>query len=219
MADALDSKSSTGNSVWVQVPPPAGLVSVAFFPSKPYARRMSNLSRIVAVVSIAFVGAVPFVRGAGLATLEGIVKDSNGHALQGAEIRIQGKDVDRIGRVHTDTSGHYAYPALETGQYQVTLLVHGEVKASIKNVMTAIGQRETLNFELQNGSAARPFTKGKHYVWLPADNVTGTHIGIWVEAEEGSSGRPIGMQERMNNQGNAQARTWQKAGEGMSNSH
>jgi Carboxypeptidase regulatory-like domain len=161
---------------------------------------MSILSRIVAVVSFALLCAAPVAR-AGTATLEGIVKDASGQPLRGAEIRIQGSDATKVGIIHTDAKGHYAYPALETGDYQVSLIVNGAVKASINNVKAQIGHTETLNFELKGGGA-RPFAQGRHYVWIPANNIIGSHLGGWVEVtDDGKS--PQGMRERMNNQGNA----------------
>lgn len=171
---------------------------------------MSILSRVVAVVSIAFFFAPP-MHGAELATLEGIVRDVNGHPLQGAAIRIQGADPNKVGVVHTSVDGHYSYPALETGIYQVTLEINHEVKASITNVKTTMGQTETLNFDLRK-TAATPSAAGRHYVWIPAGQLTGSHLGSWIEVDDHSSPMPIGMQERMNWQGNKQAKYWQDQG-------
>jgi len=162
---------------------------------------MSMLSRIVPVVSLAFLFAAPVAR-AGVATLEGIVKDASGRPLPGAEIRIQGNDA-RVGVVHTDARGHYAYPALETGTYQVTLVVDHVTKAAIRNVKTEVGHTETLNFALQGGKA-QPFST-RHYVWIPGDQRIGTHLGAWVEVDNGTNIQP-GMQQRMNDRGNSTIR-------------
>lgn len=125
------------------------------------------------------------------AALSGVVRDAMNKPIQGAEIRIQGSDASKIGKIHTDADGHYNYPALETGTYNVTLIVHGAVKASINNVRTKVGENQTLNFDLQRG----PSGGGKHYVWIP--QVTGSHLGFWVEVnDEGTKVMPIGMQER-----------------------
>jgi hypothetical protein len=55
-------------------------------------------------------------------------------------------------------------------------------KASISNVKTNLGEIQTLNFDLQKSAAAKPFAKGKHYVWIP--NITGSHLGMWVEVSD-----------------------------------
>ena len=175
---------------------------------------MSSIKQIVAVVSLALLFLVPVAR-AGVATLEGIVNDASGHALQGAEIRIQGTG-PKVGIVHTDASGRYAYPALETGAYQVSLVVNGVMKASIKNVKTQVGRTETLNFDIHRG-AAKPFANGKHYVWVPASELTGTHIGAWIELDDNAKAMPSGMQERIRNQGNQQVKTLQSNSATMPN--
>ena len=140
---------------------------------------------------------------AGEAGLRGIVKDSSG-PIQGAEIRIQGSDPNKIGKVHTTANGRYNYPALEEGTYSVMLLVNGETKASITNVKTKAGEIQTLNFEILKGSRATPFAPGKHYVWIPS--LTGTHLGTWAEVEGDGKTMPIGMQERQRWSGSALAR-------------
>ena len=158
---------------------------------------MKNVIRVVAVLYASF--CLMLTAQAGEAGLSGIVKNSSG-PVQGAEIRIQGSDANKIGRVHTTANGRYNYPELEAGTYNVTLVVNGVTKASIMNVRTKGGQTETLNFELVKGSRVTPYAPGKHYVWVPSD--TGTHLGHWAEVEGDGKGIPVGMSERLNNQGN-----------------
>ena len=170
---------------------------------------MKTLARILIVIAVSWVTA-PLLHAEGVATLQGIVKDAHGQSLPGAEIRIQGRDANKIGKVRTDAHGRYSYPGLETGTYSVALIVDGATKASIGNVKTQVGEVQTLNFELRAGAMARPFTKGKHYVWIPSQ--TGSHLGMWVEVDEESKGMPSGMAERMRWQGNALARHIQDSG-------
>jgi hypothetical protein len=173
---------------------------------------MFTLIRTAAVVFVLTLSLLaPRASADSVATLQGVVKDANGHLLSGAEIRIQGSDPNKIGRIHTDAHGRYAYPALESGAYSVTLLVDGTVKASIKNVKTKVGETETLNFELQKGLTAKPFAKGKHYVWIPAGDTTGSHLGTWMEVDDNAKPMSSGMQERIRWQANADVRTIQSA--------
>lgn len=140
---------------------------------------------------------------AGEAGLSGIVRDSSG-PIQGAEILIQGSDANKIGKVHTTANGRYNYSELEAGTYSVSLIVGGITTASITNVRTIAGETETLNFEILKGSQVTPFAPGKHYVWIPYS--TGTHLSHWAEVEGDGKGMPVGMAERLNNQGNALTR-------------
>ena len=175
---------------------------------------MKTLPRIIAVIALSlFVS--PRLHADTVATLSGIVKDAKGQPLQGAEIRIAGSDPSKIGKVHTDARGGYSYPGLETGVYNVSLIVDGATKASIANVRTRSGEVQTLNFELQGGAIAKPFTKGRHYVWVPSQ--TGTHLGQWMEVEDDGKTMPSGMAERLNNQGNALVRQLQLKGADIGN--
>ena len=183
--------------------PSAGIVfrrRIGFYKKGPesYSRDMKMLIRVVVVFASL---CLMFRAHAGEAGLSGVVKYSSGQPIQGAVIQIQGRDANKIGKIHTTANGHYNYPELEAGAYNVTLVVDGVTKASIKNVTTRAGEIQTLNFELQKGWLAKPFAPGKHYVWIPSE--TGSHLGHWAEIENDSKPMSIGMDERVNNQGNA----------------
>jgi Carboxypeptidase regulatory-like domain len=180
---------------------------MGFYKNRPwsYSWAMTLFIRLVAIGFVSF--CLMLKAHAGEAGLSGIVKDSKGQPLAGAEIRIQGSDPNKIGKVYTKADGRYSYPALEAGTYQVSLLVDGMTKASIRNVGTKSGENQTLNFDLVKPAGARPYAQGKHYVWVP--QLTGTHLGDWMEVEGDGKGMPSGMQERLNNAGNTLARTIQ----------
>jgi Carboxypeptidase regulatory-like domain len=171
-----------------------------------------DMKTLIRVVVVVFASLCLMLRAhAGEAGLSGIVEDSKGQPIQGAEIRIQGSDPNMIGKVHTKANGQYNYSELEAGTYAVTLLVDGVTKASISNVRTRAGETQTLNFEILKGSRATPFAPGKHYVWVPKQ--TGSHLGAWVEVEGEGTGMSVGMAERLNNQGNALVRHIQNSGD------
>ena len=160
---------------------------------------MKMLIRVLAVVSISGLLSLA-ARADSVATLSGVVRDAKGQPVRGAEIRIVGSDASKMGKVHTDAAGRYSYPGLETGTYSVTLLVNGAPKASINNVSTKSGEVQTLNFDFQANSGARPFAAGKHYVWVSKQ--TGSHLGEWMEVEGDGKKMSSGMAERLNNAGN-----------------
>jgi len=175
---------------------------------------MITVARVFLIVAVSWFVS-PHLYADAVATLRGVVRDPKGQPLQGAELRIQGSDANKIGKVHTDAQGHYSYPGLETGTYSVTLIVDGVTKASISNVKTQLGEVQTLNFDFQSSATARPFSKGKHYVWVPKQ--TGSHLGTWMEVENDGKAMAAGMAERLNNQGNALARQIQSNSAAMPN--
>jgi 5-hydroxyisourate hydrolase-like protein (transthyretin family) len=138
---------------------------------------------------INFVGIMLFVASASAANsaLQGIVKDAKGHPVQGADIRIEAANTGKLlTTVTTNVSGRYSSEALAAGNYRVTLVVKGAVKASINNTTLAPGESTQLNFELKQLRASVTVTKGKHLVWIPA--FTGSRLpGRWAEVDRDGS--------------------------------
>jgi hypothetical protein len=138
---------------------------------------------------IGFTGVTLFVASASAASsvLEGIVKDARGHAIQGADVRIEATNTGRsLTTVKTNVNGRYSLQGLAAGKYRVTLAVNGVVKASINNTTLEPGESTQLNFELKQTRASVTVTKGKHWVWIPA--FTGSRLpGHWVEVGDSSS--------------------------------
>jgi hypothetical protein len=119
--------------------------------------------------------------------LQGTVKDANGHPIEGADIRIQAKNSDRLlTMVKTDAKGHYSLEGLPPGNYRVTLVVNGAVRTSINNTTVAASESTQLNFDLTQTRASVTVKKGKHLVWVPA--FTGSRLpGRWMELNDGGS--------------------------------
>jgi Carboxypeptidase regulatory-like domain len=135
---------------------------------------------------IGFIGVMLFVASASAASsvLQGIVKDAKRHPIQGADIRIEATNTGRLlTTVKTDVYGRYTLEGLVAGNYRVTLVVNGAVKASINNTTLKLGESTQLNFELKQTRASVTVTKGKHWVWVPA--FTGSRLpSRWVEVDD-----------------------------------
>jgi hypothetical protein len=138
---------------------------------------------------IRFVGVMLFVAGASAASpvLQGIVKDVNRHPIQGADIRIEAINTGRLlTTVKTDVNGRYRLEGLAAGNYRVTLVVDGAVKASVNNTMLAPGESTRLNFDLKQSRASVTATKGTHRIWVPP--FTGSRLpGRWIEVDDSIS--------------------------------
>ncbi len=143
-------------------------------------------------LQLGFMGLILCVASAWAATssIQGIVKDTKGQPIKGADVRIVSKDGKQLlDTVKTDAKGRYISQALPVGVYRVSLVVNGAVKASITNTKTKADQATQLNFDLRPVPAAQANAtekKGKHMVWMPA--ATGTHTGgRWVEVPDGAT--------------------------------
>ena len=130
---------------------------------------------------LSFIGLllVTFTVWAGTSVLEGVVKDRNGRPVKGAGVRIEANNFSKI--VKTDANGHYTADGLLVGTYKVTLVVNGQVKASILDAKTQLNKATRLNFGLTGKAVSTK--KRTHMVWVPPD--LSTHIGgHWVEVDE-----------------------------------
>ena len=127
---------------------------------------------------------------AGPASIQGIVKDAQGKAIKGADVRVESQNGKQLfNTVKTDTHGRYISQGLQPGVYRVSLVVKGAVKANIGNTKTKSDQITQLNFDLKPVAAGQASTeqkKGKHMVWMPP--ATGSHTGgRWVEVSDGAT--------------------------------
>jgi len=140
-------------------------------------------------IRIGFVGVMLLVASAWAASsvLQGIVRDAKGHPIEGADIRIEGKNGGRLlTTVKTDSNGRYILEGLPAGNYRVTLVVKGAVKTSINNTTVEPSESTQLNFDLTQTRASVTVKKGKHWVWIPA--FTGSRLpGHWIEVDDSGS--------------------------------
>ena len=142
---------------------------------------------------IGFVGLVLFtaVAWAASSVLQGVVKDSEGHPIKGADIRIETKNGGKLFQtVKTDVNGRYVSGDLPAGNYRITLVVNGAVKTSINNAKIELDEPTQLNFDLTSTSASQassfPAKKGTHRVWMPP--FTGSRLpGRWIEVDDSGS--------------------------------
>ena len=125
---------------------------------------------------------VAFSVSAGTSVLEGVVKDVTGRPIKGADVRIEAKNFSKI--LKTDASGHYVTDGLAVRTYKVTLVINGQVKASIPDAKTQAGKPTQLNFDLAGTrTSAKKHTR---MVWIPS-NIIGSNIiggGRWVEVDD-----------------------------------
>ncbi len=131
---------------------------------------------------LSFVGSllVTFTVLAGTSVLEGLVKDPAGRPVKGADVRIEAKNFSKI--VKTDANGHFICDGLGVATYKATLVINGQVKASIANAKTQAGKPAQLNFNLTGQTASAK--KHTHMVFVHPDLDTHIGGGRWIEVDD-----------------------------------
>src|SRR6266404_4716710 len=122
---------------------------------------------------------------AGPARIQGVVKDSNGNAIAGAEVHLTAKDGSGFQKIiRTDASGNYGVSNLPVTDYEVVLFVNGQIKASLNNQKVFPNKPTQMDFKLTGKYAANaPQKKHTHMVYMPAE--TGSNLGgHWVEVDD-----------------------------------
>ena len=125
---------------------------------------MLSKSIILSLIGVLFVA---FRVSAGTSVLEGVVKDASGRPIKGADVRIEAKNFSKI--LKTDASGRYGTDVLAVGTYKVTLVINGQVKASIRDAKTQVNKATQVNFDLSGKRASadkvqRPAAYGKDFM-------------------------------------------------------
>ena len=120
----------------------------------------------------------------GPARMQGVVKDSKGQPVAGAEVHIKAKDGSGLEKiVRTDSNGQFDVSKLPVTDYEVVLFVKGQIKASLTHQSVFRDKPTKVDFKLTGQLAANTQKKHTHMVYVPAD--TGSHLGgRWVEVDD-----------------------------------
>jgi len=123
----------------------------------------------------------------GPARIQGVVQDSSGKPIAGAEVHLTAKDGSGLQKIiRTDGNGQYGVTNLPVTDYEVVLFVNGQIKASLSNQKVFPNKPTQMDFKLTGKFAANvPQKKKTHMVYVPAE--TGSNLGgHWVEVDDTS---------------------------------
>src|SRR3954463_16077432 len=121
----------------------------------------------------------------GPARIQGVVQDSAGKAVAGAEVHVQAKDGSGLQKIiRTDGNGQFGVSGLPVTDYEVVLFVNGQVKASLTNQHVFPNKATQVDFKLTGKYASNTTAKKHtHMVYVPAE--TGSNLsGRWVEVDD-----------------------------------
>jgi len=85
-------------------------------------------------------------------TLSGVVSDSSGAVLPGAEVVLLNEDTGISRTVITDAAGRYSAPALSLGRYRATASLSGFQTEIRTGIQMTVGRQAVVNFSLAVGA-------------------------------------------------------------------
>jgi len=123
-------------------------------------------------------------------TFWGVVKDTSGAVVPGANVTIQSVETNEARNAVTDSSGAYRVPALPVGHYQIKV-EHGEFKTETQTGLNLeVGQEAVVDFTLQVGTTEQQVqVTGEAQQVNTTNSTLGTVVGEQTIADLPLNGR------------------------------
>jgi hypothetical protein len=91
-------------------------------------------------------------------TVSGLVTDSSGAVVAGAEIELQSVDRGSVERTPSNSTGIYFFPSVQPGRYQITVRKDGFKQLDFLGLIVNVQAHIEQNFRLQLGSVSESIT-------------------------------------------------------------
>src|SRR5262245_3605055 len=108
--------------------------------------------RLVSILSTIIMLAMPLAAQVDQVAISGTVTDSSGAAVQGAKIELVSPNTGLHRETTTNTTGIYHLPALQIGNYKITVSKEGFNSVEFPNVELSVGQPRTIDVRLEVGT-------------------------------------------------------------------
>src|SRR5271156_170737 len=98
----------------------------------------------------------PQIVGQGETTsaIVGKVSDSTGAAVPGATVNVKNRETGAVRAAQTDDAGRFNFPQLKPGSYSVIVEAPGFEPKKIDNVVSGLGQKQSVDFTLKVARAS-----------------------------------------------------------------
>lgn len=111
---------------------------------------------LACAVALAVLGSpIAFGQAVAVASVSGEVTDQTGSVVPGATVTITQTATGQKKTAATDATGHYAFPDLPVGPYQLDVKAHGFKAYVQKGIVLQVGTNVTANVALQLGSVSQ----------------------------------------------------------------
>ncbi|RPI25664.1 MAG: TonB-dependent receptor, partial [Acidobacteria bacterium] len=112
-----------------------------------------RVSAVIILALLACISTGTIVAQTSLAGVNGLVTDSSGAVVPGAEVSLRNVDTNQTRVVLSNDVGLYSFPSVPAGNYTLTAEMHGFSKFQT-NLTLRVGQDATVNVRLTVGEAA-----------------------------------------------------------------
>ena len=116
--------------------------------------RFRTLAAVVAVCLLAWPAAAQEQSG----SIIGVVKDASGAVLPGATVEARSPSSIGVRSTVSDDQGHYRFPTLPPGAYEVSASLQGFVTAKAADVKVTLGQQLNVELTLKIASVSESVT-------------------------------------------------------------
>lgn len=126
--------------------------------SKYFAQMFCGVCVVVVIVILDLFAVPPIYAQVVGATLSGVVTDSSGAVIVGADVSIRNTGTGVITEFKTDSAGFYTAPNLLPGNYQVRAAAAGFNTVVESNIVLAVAAQRVINVRLEVGRTSQQVT-------------------------------------------------------------
>jgi Carboxypeptidase regulatory-like domain len=120
---------------------------------------MKKMTRcFLAALAVLFCCAPSFAQAVVNSRLTGLVTDSSGASVAGAQIQLTQPGTGLVRNTETNADGAYTFPDLPTGNYQIQVKKEGFNAYVQQNIILEVGSNPTVNVVLEVGSVDQRVT-------------------------------------------------------------
>src|SRR3984893_18983407 len=114
--------------------------------------------RIIGVIAVLILAAIPVAAQLPTGTILGNVKDSSGASIPGATVTVRNTDTNLTKTAMTEQDGSYRFPELAVGHYEMRAEAAGFRTENRTGMTLEVTQTGVINFALPVGSTTQQVT-------------------------------------------------------------
>jgi carboxypeptidase family protein len=140
---------------------------------------VKHVIQLALVMVAAALLCLPQARGQGETTsaIVGLVSDATDAVVPGATVTITNRDTGTTRKAKTDDAGRFNFPQLKPGRYSVRVEAEGFEPQKSDNVLSGLGQKQTVSFRLKVARSSETVEVGSEPPLInPEDANTSTNL-------------------------------------------